>query len=364
MTTFVAFLMVLGANVLAIDDDASNKIEIAIMDLRAPSLPKELVVTLSSAVAQELDRMGTFRAIGKQDIEQMLAFEKMKDTLGCDSVSCLAEIGGALGVDYLVSGSVTQLGETFLIQMQLMNIKNARVEKRTEREYAGGPKGLLDEVRTAARFVVQEILKSQSGRLVLTISEEGASVKIDGRIVGVSPLSPFTVAGGIHTLAVEKQGFVVFQKDIHIQAQQDNSLNVSLRPSSEFIRKYKEDASFTRTMAWTALGVGGGLLATGAGLFVLSKGKASDLDKDVKAYNDSPSKTTAEYDKIKDQQKSIGTLDALTLTAFGVGLVSAGIGTWLYLSGDDPDKYDATTDVSVSVIPGQDGFAFVFGGNF
>ena len=40
--------------------------------------------------------------------------------------SCLVEIGGALGVDYLVSGSVGKLGDAFVIILKLMDVHEAK----------------------------------------------------------------------------------------------------------------------------------------------------------------------------------------------------------------------------------------------
>src|SRR3954469_24747603 len=46
--------------------------------------------------------------IGKSDIEALLGLERMKDAVGCTDTSCLAEIGGALGVDEMVTGAVAK----------------------------------------------------------------------------------------------------------------------------------------------------------------------------------------------------------------------------------------------------------------
>ena len=43
----------------------------------------------------------------RKDIQDMLALESEKQLLGCsDDTNCLAEIGGALGVSYLVAGNI------------------------------------------------------------------------------------------------------------------------------------------------------------------------------------------------------------------------------------------------------------------
>src|SRR5690349_9579681 len=109
-------------------DKDAGKLKVAVMDLKAsPSIAKELAAAVAALIPQTLDELGPFKAISKQDIEQMLRLEQMKDAVGCGDVSCLAEIGGALGADYLVSGSLVDVGSgMYMTQLQLLNIKTSR----------------------------------------------------------------------------------------------------------------------------------------------------------------------------------------------------------------------------------------------
>ena len=68
--------------------------------------------------------------ISRDEIKSMLLHEQSKMLMGCDDESCLAEIGGALGVQYIVSGNVGRIGETYLLHLKLINIREAKVENR------------------------------------------------------------------------------------------------------------------------------------------------------------------------------------------------------------------------------------------
>ena len=83
------------------------------MDLKlSADMPEEMVSTLTNMVSEQLDATGAFSTISTQDIKQMMGFERLKDLTSCESdTSCIAEIGGALGADFLVTGSVTLLGK-------------------------------------------------------------------------------------------------------------------------------------------------------------------------------------------------------------------------------------------------------------
>ena len=97
----------------------------------------------------------------------------------------------------------------------------------------------------------------------------------------------------------------------------------------------------------TPMGTGGALFVTGAVLYFVGKGMADDLAKDIKAYNKSIPRSTAAYDDIQSRRKSLGTLNGVTIASGVVGAAGLGIGLWLYLTGDDPGKYDAQSTVTV-----------------
>ncbi|MFC1609821.1 PEGA domain-containing protein [Myxococcota bacterium] len=349
------------ATIRKLDWDDPDKLKVAVMDMQgSESIPREFFASLTNTIPQTLEILGPFSAISGQDIHHMLELQKLRDQLGCEDVQeCLIEIGGALGADYLINSRVTLVGDVYLLQMQLVTIARARVGARVEREYVGGPKGLLDEVRAATKILVRDVLAEQSGTLALSISEEGATIKIDGNIVGISPMESISLGGGMHTVTIHKDGFVQFVRDVAVSAHQETSLNADLRPSAEFVRGYRESAGFVRNVAWVTLGVGGaGLVASGV-LYGVGAGEASDLRKKIRKFKREGSNDKAMHDDIENRNARLGTIDVFTLTTGVVGLVCLGVGSFLYFAGDDPDRYDAVTDMglepSVLIVPAPGG---------
>jgi len=320
---------------------ASGKLKLAVMDLRGTdNLSPKLLGFLTSGVAETLDGMGPFKSISSQDIQQMLQYEANKQLAGCDDATCLAEIGGALGADYLVTGNVSLVNELYVVQLQLTNIKQARVEQRVSRELKGAQEQLFAEVRTATKLLVRDILGQLAGTLALKVSEEGASIKIDGTIVAVSPTGPLTVTGGMHTLAVDKEGFVTFQQDVEIHEKTELALDVKLTASEEFRHAYRRGANLVRTLSLASLGVGVIALAGGGYLVYDGLSRSNRLEQQITNYNSQASRTSQEYDAITASRRELATVDVLTISAGGVALVGLAVGVTMLLLGDDPDKYD------------------------
>ncbi len=318
-----------------------DKLKVAVLDLRkSDHVDAELARSLTALIPQVLDELGAFKAISMEEIRQMLALEQVKQMLGCDDVSCLAELGGAVGAQYMVSGSILLSGDAYLLQLQLSNIAAASVEGRVSRDYKGSPGGLADEVRTATKLLVRGLLAAASGQLAITANEAGATVRIDGSIVGTTPTDTLALAGGVHTLIVEKEGFVRFSKDIEIQAGGTTSVQATLKPAGDFLRQYRTAAERTRSLALSSI-TAGGVAVVGAGaLYWVAGSKARALDGRIDDYQAKGASDVALYDAIERDRKELAVLDVLTVSAAALGALALGAGLVLYTTGDDPDHYD------------------------
>lgn len=345
----------------------TSKTKVVVMDLRATSeLPQDFVGSLSSLIAQELERMGPFAAMASQDVLQMVTFETMRQQLGCDAgASCLAEIGGALGADYMVSGNLSVVGGSYLLQLQLLDLQSSTVTARIGRDYSGPPSGLLDEVRVATRLLVRDILAKKSGQLAVGAAEEGATVVLDDVVVGVTPLAqPLTVGGGAHTLVVEKRGFVRFARDVTVAEAQETRVEVLLQPSADFVTDYREHASFKRKLAWAGIIGGGVALAAGGILYAKGASDASDLKRDIATYNASGLRDSDTAARLESRDSSIGKLDTVAVISATVGVAALATGIVLYVTGDDPNRYETKTSVTPHVMVDGQGAFFALSGGF
>jgi len=69
-------------------------------------------------------------AMGPADVRAMLTAEQQKNLLGCSDESCMAELAGALGADWLIGGSVGRLEDLYVLSLQLIDARKARVTAR------------------------------------------------------------------------------------------------------------------------------------------------------------------------------------------------------------------------------------------
>jgi len=327
--------------------------KVAVTELKAgQGISADTIASINDTIPQALVALGPFEAMSNADIARLVTFEATKDRLGCNDVTCLAEIGAALGVDYLVAGSLILAEGTYVLQLQLLNPRSARVEARSAREYRGGPLGLLEEVRTATKLLVRDVMAEHQGTFVASVSEEGATIRIDGAAVGTSPLPPMSLAGGLHAVAVEREGFIRWTRDVEVRESEETRVDVALIPSSDFRTAYEKRARLVRSLAWSGVAVSVAALGAGATSLLVARSRGRALQQDIDAYAAKTARTQSEQDALDGRRSAIGRLDGITLGCALSGALAAAAAAVLYASGDDPGRYATPPKVSIDLQAG------------
>lgn len=135
----IAFVgMMLGATTVWAENNA-----VAVLDIQGTGVEQTLLPTLTEVLTVEIDNLGMYKVIAGRDVQAMLGFEKEKDMVGCTDAACLAEIGGALGVDRIVATHIGKVGNTFVVNIKLINIRMADTEARVYETVRGETDALI-----------------------------------------------------------------------------------------------------------------------------------------------------------------------------------------------------------------------------
>ena len=110
----VSALLVLAATTDAGQPAPLKRLLVLPLEARA-GLSAAETASVSDLLVGECRRVPGYRVIAQVDLEQMLSLQAREQLLGCDSTSCLAELGGALDADEVLFGSIGRLGERDLV---------------------------------------------------------------------------------------------------------------------------------------------------------------------------------------------------------------------------------------------------------
>ncbi|MEW5739814.1 MAG: hypothetical protein AB1938_12860 [Myxococcota bacterium] len=142
-------------------------------------------------MTQELNRRGFFDVISSRDIQTLLGVERQKALLGCsdDSSSCLTELAGALGSRFVLSGSLSKLGDALQLSLQMLDTQKAQTAARGVR-LANDVEGLVGQLPwLLAEATATPLPPPPSRALPITLLAVGGAAIVGGAIVGLDALS-------------------------------------------------------------------------------------------------------------------------------------------------------------------------------
>ncbi|MEE8408542.1 MAG: hypothetical protein V3T05_02960 [Myxococcota bacterium] len=136
-------------SVILVDGVAAQaaKTKIAVLSTYLEGSAKDQVPSLiDDYILTAVQDAGTFEVVGPDDVNALLGFEKQKELLGCDDVTCMTDIAGALGVDKILVFKVARVEDEWVTTAKLLNVRETRVERRTTEMILGTATDLLRAV--------------------------------------------------------------------------------------------------------------------------------------------------------------------------------------------------------------------------
>ncbi len=123
---------------------------IATLQLEAAGVPEGMAASATVLVPTEVRRARPdAEVISSEDVRSLLSHQKNRLVLGCGAdAACLADLGGLLGVDEIVAGRIGRLGETWVLELRRLDVKQARNLASVTRA-VGSAGALVGAVRSA-----------------------------------------------------------------------------------------------------------------------------------------------------------------------------------------------------------------------
>jgi TolB-like protein len=225
---------------------------------------------------------------------------------GCDgeAINCMASIGGDLGADYLMYGSVTKKGTTYDVVIQILDVRAKKKEHVSPSNIATVTSGAA--LQSSAKKIYNG-LTGQADGCTITVKTPGVergTIQIGSADRGNITNSTGQISGlseGKYTIAVESPGYHRWTKgEVACTAGENTTISADLskdkenvkvpppntvtEPNLHTVTPPGEDHEITgsishdKTNSWKYIAIGGGVLtaASATTLFVY-RGKLADL---------------------------------------------------------------------------------------
>ncbi|MCC6751899.1 MAG: PEGA domain-containing protein [Deltaproteobacteria bacterium] len=254
---------------------------VAVFRIDPLGVDPQIVARLEGLLRMELGRLVDAAMPSPRRLQALMArAPRLQNCTG--EVACLVEVGRLLGVEQVISGNVGGLAERFVLNVKLVDVASQKEVRRIQEAMSGEPDQLIEAVRVAAYGLVAP--EKLLGALTVLANVPGAQVHLDGRLLGVTPLSTqHGLKVGSATLRLSKDGYTDAIQTVQVRFQKTAQVVVTLEqprlgPKRRSSRpRVRPVPWYTRWWFWTAVGVVAAGLGTGLG-FAFSSSRAINCD--------------------------------------------------------------------------------------
>jgi hypothetical protein len=198
---------------------AAAPIKIAVAPIAAgEAVTDKTAAAITDAIAREVRRVPGVQAIAPDEMKSFLDLDRQRRLASCEDQGCMAELGGALGVDRIVSGRLNKIGETWVFALKMLDVKKASVLSQTDRQLRNKS---LDDVLDQVSPMVAELLSARPATGPIPapapqpepapVAASAAPPRLPPNWADV-PLSPPPSVEGLKIASDENGHFIAFSK--------------------------------------------------------------------------------------------------------------------------------------------------------
>jgi hypothetical protein len=256
---------------------AAEPIPIAVMEFSSKGgVTQKQMDALGDMLANEIRAMGNYRVIGKSDIHTALDLEQRKTMMGCNEDSCIAEIGGALGVRWVVVGNISLFGETYLLNLKMLDAEKVQVVSGVSKKVGGGEEKLIDALSSGSKELFEKAGPTILGRKPEPDKDDPVATETGDKPDKIPPPPPPVVVEKAPSW-LNTWGHATFWSGTGLVVLGTVSLIVGLKRGDEYGETDREfssrisalnDSRNWATTMWVGYGMGFALMATGAAFWI------------------------------------------------------------------------------------------------
>lgn len=191
-------------------------------------IPKALQQLFAHRLLEGLSAVH-FEVLSEDDVHKQLVGPSLP-LASCRDAFCFPAMASALSASYLINAKVSESNKTYVVTMDIINGRTGAVlgsnRERCETcgvEEAGEKMGLA---ASALRERLETVARAPA-RFVVRSRPASASVEIDGKIVGITPLD-VELAGGVHHLRLLMSGYDTLERTLTVVSGVDEGMDLDL----------------------------------------------------------------------------------------------------------------------------------------
>jgi len=129
--------------------EVDDKVTLAVLDFEPRGISNLESQTLTDRFSTEVNNTGKAILVDRNSMNEVMQ-EQGYTQAECSSEECAAEVGAMLGVQFMISGAIGKLGDTYTIDAKMFDVATGAAEKTINTTYTGKVDGLITEIEILA----------------------------------------------------------------------------------------------------------------------------------------------------------------------------------------------------------------------
>jgi hypothetical protein len=164
---FLAALLALNLNAQDQKNTSAKKTSATVLNVDSKGISYD-EKQMGNLLRIELEKLDTFQVMDRYDVSYVVEKNKLKIE-NCYGKICLTEIGKIISSDKMLTGTIEQFGEIYVLTLRLIDVKAETIEKIQVNEYLKLP----DELQLMVRLSLLQLFdKPVDKELLKTISKK------------------------------------------------------------------------------------------------------------------------------------------------------------------------------------------------
>jgi len=187
-----------------------SKPSVAVLDFEARGIAVYEAETLTERLRSEISNTNAVRLTDRKLLEKILEEQGLQQS-GCTTDECAAEVGQLLGAQFIISGAIGKLGDSYTIDAKMVSVTTGAAERAKTVTYEGEVSELIVEMEILAWEIVG--LKAPQSLLMKRKVQSAADDKMTLAVLdfeprGISTLESQTLTDRFST-EVNKTGVAI-----------------------------------------------------------------------------------------------------------------------------------------------------------
>ena len=170
----------------------TTKPKLVVLEVKAGGgIDPTIAAALADAITLEIQKRGFFTPTSMRELQTALGVERQRQLLGCSETasSCMTELADAIGARFVLSGSLTRLGDAYQLSLQTLDTTKAQPIGRSVR-IVKDPSALNEQLPYAVAEATATMLPPPKSRVLpYTLIIGGAVLLLGAGVVGLDGTS-------------------------------------------------------------------------------------------------------------------------------------------------------------------------------